>query len=846
MTWTCKASYQGIPLQRVQYRRSDGLRPEPGWADMLIEHIGGKIKVDFQKLPWGGVNDDFEIPGQISIWGWSQIVFPSISFDVKEQPKAPKEGLNHWGTLRLETYGHKGEPISPPLLYNWVYVDSSGIEEYGPQIAAAKNHDRGIVRIPLTDIRKYYRDFGLFVTRINVRDDRGIWDPATLVMDGRILRPWTLSEIVRYLFNLLPGCPFAVFDDDLSKDERLLGANPTGIIGRGEPAVDHLERLLDQYGIVPKMQPGGNYVLSRKGSSIVPDGKVPTDPGNYQAYENQHYETISQYCTDPAPMFSVIGKPRIRRITLMYVPVLEDDDGMLFPLEKCEEVLGYPLEKLNRHVFGTGDRQFADIMLSDDDEAARSLHERQMRMLQRMAYKVYVPATAFSGQVSTTEEGGVPAVSPSLLSRQPFLPLVDCAWKKSEIENLGISLPISDLTLGEDEPIAVLPPVVRAKRIGEGWFRDFQEVERHYESQLKPRLDSLSALREISAYYKALIDALNAKAEVEGIDKTQINTVSLEGPVGSLRKVIKNSANAVKSQSRKVKEGAEADFDAAKTLKLAFDKGEMLEVLSENAWERVALAEAILDAQSAVNDAILQEESARIKIEEEFTKARGAWGRRSGIPLKMNLPWNVIEGAHSWIDRRTGILSAPFPLCWAKRPFFFQGERLEIATHGAVVVTAGFEVYDTWTGGLTTVLFTISDTDPPEPVYCGMNRPSALKGKRIPAPQLRLYQNDLGIPMNGSAVKADALDKVIGEASQPVSVTGHTYTFNGLVRAVLYGGANSIQHAYDAGHPAGNLTWVAVNAPGARGPIMGQARPARMASGGRISLDADDPLREVR
>jgi hypothetical protein len=845
VAWTSRASYQGIPLLRLEYRRSDGLRPEPGWADVLLEDIGGALEVDFKGLPWSGINDDFEIPGQISIWGWSQIVFPSISFDVKEQAKAPEQGLNHWGTLFIETVGHQGELISPPLLYNWVYVDSAGIEEYGPQIAEAKNHDRGQIRIPLTDIRRYYRDYGLLMTRINVRDERGIWDPATLVVGpGGTLRPWTLSEVVRYLFNLLPGCPFATFDEELAKDEKLLNTAPTGIIGRGEPAVEHLERLLETYRIVAKMQPGGNYSLARKGSTLGDYGEVPTDPGAYTRYENLHYETRSQYCTDRALMYTVVGKPKVRRITLLYVPVLEDDDGMLFPLERCEEVLGYPLAALNRHVFGTGDRQFADIIRPDDDDEARSLHERQMKMLQRMAYKVYVPSTAFSGQVSTTATGGVPAVSQSLLGRQPFLPLVDCAWKKTEIENLGVKVPISDLGLGDEEPIAVLPPVVRAKRTGEGWFQDFPAVERHYRSLLKPRLDAIDALREMLGYYGSLADALKAKTEVEGIDGNRINTVSAEGPVASLRKTIVNSANLVTEKGRTVQEDAEADFKAAASLRLAFDKGEMLDALSTNAWERLALAQAVADAQEAVQKELLAEESARITLEEELAKARTSFGRRKGLPLKMNLPWAVIDGAESWIDKRTGILTSPIPLCWATKPFWFQGEGLAVGSSGSVVVTAGYEVYDTWTGGLTTVLFTVA-SDPPEPIYCGMNRPSALKGKRIEAPKLRLYQNDLGIPLNGAAVRNDAYDLVLGEAGQPVSVTGYTYTLNGLVRAVLYGGVNSIQHRFDAEHPARNLTWVAVNAPGARGPIMGQARPVRIAMG-PIRLDSVDPLREVQ
>ncbi len=804
-----KVTYQGLTCQAVSYRRSPWFDPEPGYVDINLRDLG-QIKILVDDVPWPAVNGK-EIEGQLPISAWNRLRPTVTAGRARPQGEGAPEGggLRHFGDLVMQSYDGS-TALSDEMRYNWVYVDSAGIEEVTRNLADIKAHNRGKVRVPLTDVRKYYRAYGMLVQRINVRSRAGYWDPLSL-NDGV---PWSLQDVIAYLLSQLPGSPAPSFAPDVPG--QTLAVTPENLTAIGDPVVEVLEDLLKKNGLVPLMLPDGNFRVTVRGSKLVTEGEIAFDLGQYGAYPKEHYETKSAYVTDRPPLVQVIGKPVIRRITRTYVAALQDLDGMIYKLSDAPLIIGYSVAAIKAQVFND-EKQFGDLNSPEHRE-----------MLQRCAYKMYVPADAFEG-AAVTDLGGSSVVSAvgvatELLEQQPFLPVQKAPMYVGDLDKR--TPPIDD-GVPDRERYVLMKPIAYGNRISQDWFEDVGALEDYFNRLKVPAVALIGNLGVLDAQLERLAAQYND--EVPRAADAAVEVVPLTGNpaaiLGTLQTATKFVQRLVETPSLEGRARLSLNGDVVRSLKF-LDPLAPHEQALQLAFNDPPMVDLVRDKIQKMRAEILrmraEAQASLAAWNSQFSSFRNAFDEVGGIQAKVNVPWGPLPDGSYHIDENTGILWADDPLCHMAQAFTIDDGPVEVGSDGAIVVTAGYEVYDNHTGGLTSVLLSSGDDEDdstPEAEIVGANRPSPLKAKIVRSPRMRMYQADLGTPMNLHECEAQALDAGAGELTVPKVLGGRTFTFSGLVLAMLDGGVNTVQHAWDSESRQPAYTYVAVNAPGCRAPV---------------------------
>ena len=211
-----EAFYQGYPCNAAQYRRSPGLMPEHGYVDISMELLKNKrIRIVGRGVPWRAING-IGVHGGIDIR--TQLLveqnFRGQTVTSPPEIKAPEnDAFNMFGDLLLRTRRFPSGAIIDEIRYRDVYVDAAGLEEITRDLAQVKEHKRGTIRVPLTDIRKWHQNMGPLFGKMNWKFRAARAHPGTDVpMDPDTLKdgektPWTLTEVLAHYYKLLPGTP---------------------------------------------------------------------------------------------------------------------------------------------------------------------------------------------------------------------------------------------------------------------------------------------------------------------------------------------------------------------------------------------------------------------------------------------------------------------------------------------------------------------------------------------------------------------------------------------------------------------------------------------------------------
>ena len=812
-------TYQGFPIQAISYKRGEGLSPEPGWVDLQIKDVQ-KLDVDWKNVPWRGVNGA-EMPGQIPFHAWLAIR-GSVGASGPGDPPSKRDsgGLNLFGQLVLTSTLRDGEEVTPPMTYHDVYVAPSGLEEVTSNLARIKRHDEGNIRVPITDAREFYKNFGGLVCRINVRSKSGYLEPDSMKpgADGTFVAV-SAREGVAYVMSQLPGSPVAVPTSDLVTNAGEFDGPCPEIVGEGEPAAEHLQRLLDQLGLVAKYLPTGNYEINRRGTTLPGYGSIMVDGGNGTPIEKpitdyQRYERKSVTFSMRPPFVQVFGKRVVRRITLSYIPVIQDEDGVFFRLEDIETLWGYTLKELNKQVMSASATPFFDVPGKDQEQKAK-----RIALLMKWAYRGYLPATAFARDRGIG--GAIPGVTAAELEKQSFLPFVNFAAYPHELALLGVgSTPDESDATG----YVLVPPAARGQRIGQGSFKDFEAV-RTYFNQLKQSDDiRLEGLRSImSKLSAASASAADVAQRAENDYKRKILVEQLEQ---SLDKKIQGKKIVLRALGGafelEYNQRADVDLSKAEFSKTDVEFERLMKIIDEafpGADGRVEDYNAIIKKFSEDLDSVQKKVTT---WEEEFKKLEDIYLNLGALRFaRMNLPFGSLGGS-AHIDPKTGLLisASGEPLCHTDKPFLRHGDSGIVVSDGAVQVTAGYEVRDSGPGGLTSALFSIDpNADPNEPaavLHVGFNRASPLKAYVMRMPSVRMYQLDGGAAVNGNEVRAAGEAKARGILSQPPKVTGYTYVLSGFHNAVCAGNVTSVSHHFEPAVSALATTTVIVGNPGGR------------------------------
>jgi len=810
--FVCSGTYQGLPIKACSFRRSAGFAPDTGWVDMDLADVKKIAIPEPRGIPWRAIND-FEMDGMMSIHAYHKTVQGTTVSIGGGRPAivAPADGgLAEFGDLVFVTKTFLDGKEFDSITYKNVHVDDSGFEEMALDLAQIEEHSRGTVRVPLTDIRRWYKNYSPLLSSINLRLRNGEWDRKTLfhAEDDEKGRPWTSREVLMYLFAMLPGTPAIYGESEFFADSEKLPP-PTDIRGEGEPIVEHLERLLDKMGYIPQMLPDNNWMVNRRLSKRLGKGLVATAPGTSVAPTDKSNEVKTVWVNNRPPAVVMVGPRRIRRRTVRYVPILQDADGRWYRLEDLLEMWGYSLAQLSRQVMvGHEKRAFLDLPPGPmSGKEGTAIWARRVEILKR-AYHCYGPDYLFPPPVMGASKGltGPKGKSFASMTTNDFegalwLPMTDFAVTYTEIGRLGLEF-VSATEKNDLGSYVISAPVIRARRIGQRFFTDIEAVAAHFTTLVNAHARlARDAQAEIALYDKQIKDAVNI----------------LRRGHASLPEFGAQSA-LDRWMQRQGKSEVVLDEDVAQA---AFEVGEIISSTIRDEADKdgieaersIKIAKRMKDITATFREAEIVAANA---LSNEFNnKFRPVYNNQGGMQLVCNIDHTALEDGVASLDPQTGIVTSGTLLALMDRDFVLGSDVGRIIGDGAVSVTFGYELNTNSPADFTTILAVPSDTgDDPLIHWTGLSRSSPIKCKmeRIKG---RLYETDLGAPVNGDAIVAEALGVGAAQLQTPKMVDGYTYQFSGLRKVVLDGGSQYVQHEWD-----GDIahTFIAVNAPRARLP----------------------------
>lgn len=816
-------NYQGIPCKAAQYRRSDGLSPEPGFV--IVDYADLKtLEFKDDAVPWRGISESKEDPGGISIHVWHQLKGTATVAETPRKFDRGASGLRLYGPLVLTTVMHEGG-AGDSITYSDVYVANA--DEVMEDLAEARLHKTGEIRIDLTDIRKFYPRYGCLIGRINCHLRNGRYDPTTVKKPGSRRAagrtttveelngtPWSFVEVMSYLFSQLPGSPRVAFDKGVANLRP-----PEEIDQIGAPILSVIESLLDNYRLTAKMQPHGNYWLCRKNEKVLSPGQVFTEMDRRKVGTPPFisYEKKSVSYVDAPTVVMVLGRPRVRRRTEIFVSVFQDLDGHTYQLAEIDKVWkDYSLLQVNTQASKGTEKNFANVpprpprrALTDADreaalrgrerelgtkdfEAIRDLHYRRRDIMRQQAYRLYAPKALFNDSCSRNANGAIQMMDPDN-DWIEFLPMGPAPFPASatakDIE-LGM-----DLTPRRVSDIALHPPIVRAYRLGsvleidpnaavalldaaikkEQALQDFWEFERELKGELLAEATELSQRAE-----EALKNApqLTESGGFLGIGR---------GRLGAGGSIFQDARKAMEDYKR------------------ALSNRDILRQHKDQ------VRSSIDGLTKAINASALQLV--------QWKKRRGdillAIREEGGIHVAQSqLPYGVCPQNTYSLDPYTGLLSFSGLACIIDPPILHDPNSGEVIGDGHVTVTFGFESHWNEPADYTNVLFGRDEKGNVQPI--GVSATSPYKPHVVHDPELVLYEGDRGFPMNMNDVLDQAAKKAVHKLVGERTTEGYATQFGGFVKCNLGPGVDSVQHDW-AGDDA--YTYVAVNAPSWIGPV---------------------------
>ena len=829
--------YQGLLATGAQYSRTEGLDPDHGWVLLPLVKVKRVLVREFDFGQWRAASG-FEFDGALDIRSWeANRRLQTVSTPV-ELARDPAGGLNRFGRLKFTTVVESagGEKKLRETEYVDVYVDDAGIEDLAEKIARQRKHDVGTLFVPLSDVRKFYKDYGPFYGRINVRRPDGTWEEGSTRGPND---PWPAELVVRFLFGQLPGSPIVRESPKKANtldDDSLFLDPPTDVVGEGEPAKEWLDKVLDELGMMPKYQPDGTYLVVRSNASAKYD-RIPFAPGRTKKPTRMHAETQTVTLSSRPELVMVRGKKRIRRTTEPCIAVLRDDNGDIRPLEDVIKEHGYPELRLRINAIASPETAFEDVPPQPKDVESFRLHKLRREMYKQMAFKAYAPLA----NMVERERDGKTVLDP-VLAREHLAPMRDFAIYLSEFKTLGRRIPAdSEKKKGDREDYIIARPLVRAVRFTETVFRDFDEIRARFKFLIGIERDSIK-------FWNDTIEQWRARAKNYG--KNLLRS-SIEMPT---------SYKQLKAKTEyRVRSGLDADFitldDDVNRLAGLTDQfgGTNHRILQRDMTEKNVFAVnrvKELAANEKLSIKRIKEITDAIRVlQAEFRTFRNAWVDTQGVVLVANEPYSIVPEGEYDIERDTGLITFKDVAGHMRRPFVLDSESPEdalgLVTDGQVTVTFGHEFHTGTVLDYTAVLVGAKTVPKfkakvkfeagrlaviPEPVpgkdvipiAVGLARSTPLKPRVAHAPEMILYEADEGTPMNVTSVATEAVQRAGGLVTAPPAATGFTYQLSGLHLATLDVGVSVVQHEWPVNRDKGTArTTVAVNSPFARGLLAG-------------------------
>ena len=815
VTMSHEITYQGYPCTKVQFTRSVGLSPDKGSVEINMKDLN-EIKIKPYPVRFRSAYTE-AVPNGIPISVFVKKGKDKVSGSGRDPLKGLDSGLNEFGSLTMNTQTGGGVLSGNVVEYRDIYVDSSGLEEVTEDLDEILDHDQGIIRVPLTDIRQFYAGRSPLYQRINYHVASGKYDPESIYFEnaedavtekGREKgKPFTSSQIFSFLFSQLPGSPPCHTDKGVNLSTL---PEPQDIVGGGQPVVEVIQRLLDQNGLEACFQPDGSYVLATKAVAEDIKNKVPTEIGKLTYIPYIHYEKKTHSISSYPALVEVIGKKKVRQFRAPYVAVVQDTDGVWRDIKAIEELWEYwPTDKNGtKHPWTNGaiatqallssDKSFDDVPPGDRAIGDKALlYHRRREILRTQAYKVFAPAWLIRSEQIKPSYGGqkLYGFREGDVDVYPTLPMMECPIAEHQFDELYKQIPRPKGSswwggVGSQRNVVWVPPIVSGSHHTSGLFENFSAVARHYSSLERA---SYLKLEEAKAALKQLQDSFMSyrKQEENVLSALKQNKLYGSNLLTGLVKDIREATGIGPSEL--------SDFDDTAQESMSY-LARVIETVSES----------IKTHQTSIKNM-----KSTLKTHKENFKAfKTVYGKFGSVWLKYNIPHQVLSGGYS-IDRKTGIIKFSKPMFIAKKPYYFDSETEEISKEADVEVMYGYESNTNTKYDFTTVQVGSTTVGQKRVEALAMQVGGGMSPYIIRAPSLRLAQEETGALMNVESIKTAAENMASGILKQPSDATGYDRQYIGLWGIILDRGVSQITHEFD-GDVA--YTHVAFNAPSAFHP----------------------------
>lgn len=800
-----QATYQGFACKEVHFRRSDGLHPEFG--TVVVDYsVLRSLELKSDVVPWRAVGGSEA--GALSIHVWHEHFNKRKGSHASRKPTPPSAGsLRIFGDLVLETTTEGGEGGKETVAFSNIFLENA--EEVSQDLARAREHAEGEIQLDVTDIRRYWGNYGAVLCRINCRLENGKYDPRTIKTPGRTAArggtttsaefhgvPWPFEDVINYLFAQVPGSPAVLGLKSLGPLPP-----PEQIDSIGSTALAVIEDVLGNYGLVAKLLPDGNVLLARKMTSFLSPGQVAPEVGEKRSVTRISYETKSVTRIDVPPVVMVVGQPRVRRETQNYVPAFHDLDGRLYRLSDIAAVWkGYSVAQVNRQVFNTEDMAFQDVppkphvpniadgefrkLLAQGvaglppesgDGQKDDLHYGRKTIMLAEAYRVYAPASMF-GSDAPRGEGNAPYWLGKEERPLPWVPMGHFPCMEDHLRE-----PIPDRReKGDRGAFFIIPPIVTGTYVAGSLWTDPGQVVASLVKNLQQAQSRVRfvervldyALDEFNTFPQRFDRASRLAALQQHLEQELILQQLQPLPQDYLVRGIKEMTSAGQDKDR-------------------------LNDLIRGCREEIGTErDKIFGFQKSIDDVV-----------ETFFLA-------GAVPGYGQVPWGQVPRTLWSLDPMTGIVTFQMPVATALPIAAYERAHMTAVADGAVTVTYGKPLNYNEASDYTSVLFA-RNKDGKGSRLVGVNRSSQVKPHVVMAPDMVMYEDSDGTPFNLQECIDQAEKKAKPLLEGPDSLEGYSTTFSGFVPCVLERGVNSVQYTWN-GDAA--YTFVAVNSPRGVGP----------------------------
>ena len=763
--------YQDFPCTRMEFTRSTGLAPDKGYVEINMEDLGEirlyPLSFRFRSTNTRGYESGLPLAAFLKI---------KLTATVRPPYQSRGSGLNEFGELVIQSYvdGNKSTTIT----YHDVYVDPSGLQEVTDDLSNVLDHSEGVVRVPLTDIRQFYSGHSPVYQRINARFPSGQHDTdsiyfedmsVTITEEGRKTgKPYTAYQVFRYLFSQLPGSPDC-------KDVGGVGLkslpDPQDIAGDGQPAVEVIQRLLDQYGLEACFQPDGNYILNHKIVAEDMGQKVPTAPGKLSDIPYINYERKTHSLSPRPPVVEVIGKKKVQQHRILFKAAVLDLDGVYRALDDIEDLWGYERGSIAKQIGVSSDKAFDDVPPGDEVRGADAkLYHQRREILRDQAYKVFVPAWLLSMDKIAPSYGGPSKFGfrPGNVEWLPTLPVMECPLYEKQMKGLPFMMP-SPTGVPEAGKVVWVPPIVSGSYFTSGLFRDFEAVERRWMT-----LDAIN---------QSMYDETKAGRSASVKWKNKFKTENQEW---------KKARDANKVWGSDLLTGVKDRVGAF----FGFSDVEFRDRFAQDTAHIRQRSFAIIQKEIQEYDEELNTiNKFKVEQDEDYKKFKTVYEKFGVMWLHYNVSNQIIRGGYA-IDRKTGILKFNDHMYLTVSPFYF--DRETVVPHRPAVIEMMYGVEsNTNTKYDYTTIQVAGDTESGAVDVVGVQCLGVIPPYIMQAPSLQFAQEMDGTPMNVETVKDAALEMARPILSQPRSATGYDRDYNGLWKVVLDMGVSRIVHEFD-------------------------------------------------